>query len=127
MILSLLTFIGSSCFPLQLEDKSSGRGGLVVKVTDSGLCVMSSSTVPPKTRRVGQRCMLNRSRAQTSSRLPMLRMRVSMSCRGIAAHSYCSANRSSRIVTGGKVRAAKRLPRKSHTCSMGLRSGDRAG
>ncbi|GFV04684.1 uncharacterized protein TNCV_333241 [Trichonephila clavipes] len=37
----------------------------------------------------------------------------------------CS-NRSSRIVTGGKVRAAKRLPRKSHTCSMGLRSGDHA-
>ncbi|GFX30720.1 hypothetical protein TNCV_1180981 [Trichonephila clavipes] len=37
------------------------------------------------------------------------------------------ANRSSRIVTGGKVRDAKRLPRKSHTCSMGLRSGDRAG
>ncbi|GFU92069.1 hypothetical protein TNCV_1659011 [Trichonephila clavipes] len=32
------------------------------------------------------------------------------------------ANRSSRIVTGGKVIAAKRLPRKSHTCSMGLRS-----
>ncbi|GFU06630.1 hypothetical protein TNCV_2969541 [Trichonephila clavipes] len=31
-----------------------------------------------------------------------------------------------RIVTGGKVRAAKRLPRKSLTCSMGLRSGDRA-
>ncbi|GFT28559.1 hypothetical protein TNCV_429551 [Trichonephila clavipes] len=30
------------------------------------------------------------------------------------------ANQSSRIVTGGKVRAAKRLPRKSHTCSMGL-------
>ncbi|GFV42173.1 hypothetical protein TNCV_3164051 [Trichonephila clavipes] len=37
------------------------------------------------------------------------------------------ANRSSRIVTGYKVRAAMRLPRKSHTCSMGLRSGDRAG
>ncbi|GFU41173.1 hypothetical protein TNCV_3899821 [Trichonephila clavipes] len=33
-----------------------------------------------------------------------------------------SANRSSQIVTGGKVRAAKRLTRKSHTCSMGLRS-----
>ncbi|GFU84499.1 hypothetical protein TNCV_4037501 [Trichonephila clavipes] len=32
-----------------------------------------------------------------------------------------------RIVTGGKVRAAKRLPRKSHTCSMEMRSGDRAG
>ncbi|GFW43919.1 hypothetical protein TNCV_231581 [Trichonephila clavipes] len=37
-------------------------------------------------------------------------------------HSSCSANRNSRIVTGGKVRAAKRLPRKSHTCLMGLRS-----
>ncbi|GFX94576.1 hypothetical protein TNCV_3088051 [Trichonephila clavipes] len=45
----------------------------------------------------------------------------------MAAHSSCSANRSSRIVTGGKVRAAKSLPRKSYTCSMGLRSGDRAG
>ncbi|GFV30922.1 uncharacterized protein TNCV_4013561 [Trichonephila clavipes] len=44
----------------------------------------------------------------------------------IAAHSSCSANRSSRIVTGDKVRSAKRLPRKSHTCSMELRSGDRA-
>ncbi|GFX88812.1 hypothetical protein TNCV_1558571 [Trichonephila clavipes] len=30
----------------------------------------------------------------------------------------CSANQA-RIVTVGKVRAAKRLPRKSHTCSMG--------
>ncbi|GFW04835.1 hypothetical protein TNCV_4880701 [Trichonephila clavipes] len=64
---------------------------------------------------------------QVSQRLPMLRMRVSMSCSGIAAHSSCSANRSSRIITGGKVRAAKRLPRKPHRCSMGLRSGDRAG
>ncbi|GFX60482.1 hypothetical protein TNCV_1182011 [Trichonephila clavipes] len=36
------------------------------------------------------------------------------------------ANQSSRIVTGGKVRYAKRLPRKSHACSMELRSGDRA-
>ncbi|GFU12692.1 hypothetical protein TNCV_2585461 [Trichonephila clavipes] len=33
-----------------------------------------------------------------------------------------SANRSYRIVTGGTVRDAKHLPRKSHTCSMGLRS-----
>ncbi|GFU65355.1 uncharacterized protein TNCV_2836651 [Trichonephila clavipes] len=30
--------------------------------------VMSSSPVPPKTRRVGQRCTLNLSRAETSSR-----------------------------------------------------------
>ncbi|GFV16883.1 hypothetical protein TNCV_4895081 [Trichonephila clavipes] len=47
----------------------------------------------------------------------------------IAAHSSCSANRSSRIVTGGKVRAAQvacHSSRKSHTCSMGLEcSGDR--
>ncbi|GFV30209.1 hypothetical protein TNCV_96861 [Trichonephila clavipes] len=64
--------------------------------------VTSSSPVPLKTRREGQRCTLNLSRAKTSSRC---------------------ANRSSRIVTGGKVQAAKRLPRKSHTCSMGLRSG----
>ncbi|GFU97909.1 hypothetical protein TNCV_2281881 [Trichonephila clavipes] len=39
----------------------------------------------------------------------------------------CSANRSSRIVTGGKVRAAKHLPRKSHTCSMWIEIRDRAG
>ncbi|GFV25221.1 hypothetical protein TNCV_3465771 [Trichonephila clavipes] len=56
----------------------------------------------------------------------MLRMRVLMSCSGIAAHSSCSANQSSRIVTGGKVRAASVCQEKSHTCSMGLRSGDRA-
>ncbi|GFV49793.1 hypothetical protein TNCV_1736761 [Trichonephila clavipes] len=37
------------------------------------------------------------------------------------------ANRSSRIVTGGKVRAAKCVTRKSHTCSMRLRFGDRVG
>ncbi|GFT04708.1 hypothetical protein TNCV_334571 [Trichonephila clavipes] len=41
--------------------------------------------------------------------------------------NFKNANQSSRIVTGGKVRAANRLPRKFHTCSMGLRSGDRAG
>ncbi|GFW40864.1 hypothetical protein TNCV_4369121 [Trichonephila clavipes] len=35
-----------------------------------------------------------------------------------------TANRSSQK---SKVGAAKRLPRKSHTCSMGLRSGDHAG
>ncbi|GFT88486.1 hypothetical protein TNCV_262741 [Trichonephila clavipes] len=56
-----------------------------------------------------------------------LRFHRSQLFAGIAAHSSCSANQSYRIVTGGKVRAAKRLPRKSHTCSMGLRSGDHAG
>ncbi|GFU49507.1 uncharacterized protein TNCV_1590551 [Trichonephila clavipes] len=40
----------------------------VVKVSDHGRHAMSSSPVPLKTRRVGQRGTLNLSRAQTSSR-----------------------------------------------------------
>ncbi|GFX20179.1 uncharacterized protein TNCV_1437391 [Trichonephila clavipes] len=43
-------------------------GSPVVKVSDYGRYVMSSSPVPLKTRRVGQRCRLNLSRAETSSR-----------------------------------------------------------
>ncbi|GFS61310.1 hypothetical protein TNCV_3105261 [Trichonephila clavipes] len=43
-----------------------GRGSLVVKVSDRGLLVSSSSPVPLKSRRVGKRCTLNLSRAQTS-------------------------------------------------------------
>ncbi|GFW02020.1 hypothetical protein TNCV_1149001 [Trichonephila clavipes] len=43
------------------------RGSLVVKALHRGWLVMSSSPVPLKTRRVGQRCTLNLSRAQTSS------------------------------------------------------------
>ncbi|GFX68862.1 hypothetical protein TNCV_3865611 [Trichonephila clavipes] len=39
-----------------------------VKVSDRGRHVMSSSPVPLKTRHVGQRCTLNLSRAETSSR-----------------------------------------------------------
>ncbi|GFW45445.1 uncharacterized protein TNCV_3243851 [Trichonephila clavipes] len=38
-----------------------------VKVSDHGRRVMSSSPVPLKTRRLGQRCTLNLSRAETSS------------------------------------------------------------
>ncbi|GFT17090.1 uncharacterized protein TNCV_4738221 [Trichonephila clavipes] len=45
-----------------------GCGSPVVKVSDHGRHVMSSSPVPLKTRRGGQRCTLNLSRAQTSSR-----------------------------------------------------------
>ncbi|GFW02066.1 uncharacterized protein TNCV_4854061 [Trichonephila clavipes] len=45
-----------------------GRGSLVVKVSDRGWHVTSSSPVPPKTRRVRKRCTLNISRAQTSPR-----------------------------------------------------------
>ncbi|GFW43582.1 hypothetical protein TNCV_4769341 [Trichonephila clavipes] len=39
-----------------------------VKVPDHGMHVMSSSPVPLKTRRVGERCTLNLTRAETSSR-----------------------------------------------------------
>ncbi|GFT79159.1 hypothetical protein TNCV_3095081 [Trichonephila clavipes] len=40
-----------------------GRGSLMVKVSDRGWRVMSSSPVPLKIRRVGQRCTLSLSRA----------------------------------------------------------------
>ncbi|GFU08993.1 uncharacterized protein TNCV_1318651 [Trichonephila clavipes] len=45
-----------------------GCGSPVVKVSDHGRHVMSSSPIPLKTRRVGQPCTLNLSRAVTSSR-----------------------------------------------------------
>ncbi|GFY24097.1 uncharacterized protein TNCV_1011501 [Trichonephila clavipes] len=45
-----------------------GCGSPVVKVSDHGRYVMSSSPVPLKTHRVGQRCTLNLSRTETSSR-----------------------------------------------------------
>ncbi|GFT29711.1 uncharacterized protein TNCV_4891261 [Trichonephila clavipes] len=44
-----------------------GCGSPVVKVSDHGRHVMSSSPGPLKTHRVGQRCTLNLSRAETSS------------------------------------------------------------
>ncbi|GFV33841.1 hypothetical protein TNCV_1820281 [Trichonephila clavipes] len=43
-------------------------GSSVIKVSDHDRHVMSLSLVPLKTRRVGQRCTLNLSRAQTFSR-----------------------------------------------------------
>ncbi|GFX59040.1 uncharacterized protein TNCV_3814741 [Trichonephila clavipes] len=50
--------------PINLE----GYGSPVVKVSDHGRYVMSSSPVPLKTRREGNQCALNLSRAETSSR-----------------------------------------------------------
>ncbi|GFU86497.1 uncharacterized protein TNCV_423131 [Trichonephila clavipes] len=41
-------------------------GSAVVKVSDNGMYVMSSSPVPQKTRHVGQQCTLNLSRAEKS-------------------------------------------------------------
>ncbi|GFX05516.1 uncharacterized protein TNCV_3434201 [Trichonephila clavipes] len=49
-------------------NKAWGCGSPVVKVSNHGWHVMSSIPVPLKTRRVGQRCTLNLSRAETSSR-----------------------------------------------------------
>ncbi|GFX41738.1 hypothetical protein TNCV_388511 [Trichonephila clavipes] len=44
-----------------------GRGSQMVKISDRGWLVTISSPVPLKTHRVGERCTLNPSRAQTSS------------------------------------------------------------
>ncbi|GFY00713.1 phospholipase D1 [Trichonephila clavipes] len=56
-------------FPLHKRSPCTPRGGSpVVKLLDHGRHVMSSSPVPLKIRRVGQRCTLNLSRAETSSR-----------------------------------------------------------
>ncbi|GFX45327.1 uncharacterized protein TNCV_2096121 [Trichonephila clavipes] len=52
-------------FPLTIKYRA---GNTVVKVSDHGRHVMSSSPVPLKPRRVGQRCTLNLTRAETSSR-----------------------------------------------------------
>ncbi|GFW37139.1 uncharacterized protein TNCV_5020371 [Trichonephila clavipes] len=52
----------------QLPATYWGCGSPVIKVSDHGRHVMSSSPIPLKTRRVGQRCTLNLSRAETSSR-----------------------------------------------------------
>ncbi|GFV25565.1 uncharacterized protein TNCV_683951 [Trichonephila clavipes] len=57
--------------PHQQENVSAldtGCGSPVVKVSNHGRHVMRSIPVPLKTRRVGQRCTLNLSRAETSSR-----------------------------------------------------------
>ncbi|GFU54300.1 hypothetical protein TNCV_576771 [Trichonephila clavipes] len=50
------------------EQLFGGRDSLVVKVSDRGWHVMSSSPVPLKNRRVGERCTLNLSTTQMSSR-----------------------------------------------------------
>ncbi|GFT40612.1 uncharacterized protein TNCV_3007871 [Trichonephila clavipes] len=64
---------GTGSFRQELGVPPSGAetgdcGSPVVKVSYHGRHVMSSSPVPLKTRRVGQRCTLNLSRAETSSR-----------------------------------------------------------
>ncbi|GFU84729.1 hypothetical protein TNCV_2126701 [Trichonephila clavipes] len=51
-----------------MTNKSCGRGSLMAKGSDPDRLVTSSSPAPLKTRRVGERCTLNLSRAQTSLR-----------------------------------------------------------
>ncbi|GFX11812.1 uncharacterized protein TNCV_2995971 [Trichonephila clavipes] len=52
----------------RLRIQCEGCGSPVVKASNHGRHVMRSIPVPLKTRRVGQRCTLNLSRAETSSR-----------------------------------------------------------
>ncbi|GFV73400.1 paired domain-containing protein [Trichonephila clavipes] len=58
----------SSSSSQSFEMVRGGRGSLVVKVSNRGWYVTSSSPVPLKTRRVRERCTLNLSRSQMSSR-----------------------------------------------------------
>ncbi|GFS92748.1 hypothetical protein TNCV_1161641 [Trichonephila clavipes] len=51
---------------VRYRDKILGCGSPVVLVSDHGRHIMSSSTVPLKTRRVGWRCTLDLARAETS-------------------------------------------------------------
>ncbi|GFY15702.1 hypothetical protein TNCV_1283471 [Trichonephila clavipes] len=62
-LLSSSIVVGAS-----LRATISGRSKLVVKVSDRGRHVTSSSPVPLKTLSVEERCTLNLSRVQTSSR-----------------------------------------------------------
>ncbi|GFU68172.1 hypothetical protein TNCV_38821 [Trichonephila clavipes] len=67
-VLTVLTFNFLLIILLTFLPDCGGRGCLVVKASDHGWRVMSSSSVPLKTRRVGERCTLNPSKVQTSSR-----------------------------------------------------------
>ncbi|GFV63125.1 transposable element Tcb1 transposase [Trichonephila clavipes] len=60
--------IAGSRFLTVFQHDAQVCGNPGVKVSDHGRHVMSSSPVPLKTHRVGQRCTLNLSRADTSSR-----------------------------------------------------------
>ncbi|GFX92488.1 uncharacterized protein TNCV_1707641 [Trichonephila clavipes] len=51
----------------QVQHNFRGHGILGIKVSDRGSLATNLSPVPLKTYRVGQRCTLNLSRAQTSS------------------------------------------------------------
>ncbi|GFU79542.1 hypothetical protein TNCV_2916021 [Trichonephila clavipes] len=66
-------------YKTRLQKPSSGRGSIVAKVSDRGWLVTNSSRVIQNISRVGKRCTLKMSRAQTFSRWcgVLLRMRES--------------------------------------------------
>ncbi|GFV43927.1 uncharacterized protein TNCV_1669421 [Trichonephila clavipes] len=70
----------SSAFTLA---KTWGCGSPVVKVSDHDRHVTSSIPVPQKTQRVGQRCTLNLSRVETSSRWCGVVVRRGGDCSGV--------------------------------------------
>ncbi|GFV51747.1 uncharacterized protein TNCV_1321031 [Trichonephila clavipes] len=67
-IFPLTTTYGPAVSRTGNRQPKEGWGSPVVKVLDHDRHVMSSIPVPLKTRRVGQRCTLNLSRAEMSSR-----------------------------------------------------------
>ncbi|GFX21010.1 uncharacterized protein TNCV_2044861 [Trichonephila clavipes] len=77
--------------PLQSTWGCSSPG---VKVSDHGRPVLSSSPVPLKPRRVGEKCTLNLSRAQTSSRW----------CCVVVRRGGASSDASSSLGYGSKLR-----------------------
>ncbi|GFT01373.1 hypothetical protein TNCV_3215041 [Trichonephila clavipes] len=61
-------YIDDILFGKKILNLTLGRSSLVVNVSDRGWLVTSSSPVPLKNRCVGERCTLNLSTAETSSR-----------------------------------------------------------
>ncbi|GFV36493.1 uncharacterized protein TNCV_2260121 [Trichonephila clavipes] len=60
-------------------------GSPVVKVSDHDWHAMSSSSVPLRNRRLGQRCTLNLSKAETSSRVPPVEVQIEEKKRALSA------------------------------------------
>ncbi|GFW38187.1 uncharacterized protein TNCV_3839151 [Trichonephila clavipes] len=68
-----------------------GFGSPVVKVSDHGRHVLRSGPVPLKTRRVGERCTLHLSRAQTSSRWCCVVVRREGASLGVVLDNWSSS------------------------------------
>ncbi|GFS81170.1 uncharacterized protein TNCV_1224191 [Trichonephila clavipes] len=87
--------------------------GAVVKASDHDRHVMSSSPVPLKTRLVGERCTLNLSRAQTSSRWCGVVVRREGASSGVVLITW----------PGFKItRSVAKSPRVAEQCAVNLHS-----